>query len=311
MAEKKVVLRLKLKDRGPSEPRISEVAAPTVVTEWNYPRIAAVLAVIVLVVSGILVWGLSGDDDLSPDKGLSPNMSAGVAHPEAISQSDSLEPDAFVQSAEPESGRQPVKPTQTLEVAESASKTDASTPRPPEVTMADAKKIETVEAVEAGKTEASDVQAHDAETQSPEVKRAAVAEKRESPAPVSGIKAAPNGEKKMLGKGVVRAKLSRGIWQREPFGKVVTPVRAEPDRAIGLFFFTELEGAQGQRFFHQWLRDGKLVFEQPVRLRAGKTRFYTSKLLNTNMLGRWEVILKDARGRVLYREGFQLIGPED
>lgn len=310
MAEKKVVLRLKLKDPGSPRPRISEVATPKVVTEWNYPRIAGTLAVIVLIVSGLLVWSLSTEDD---------EVIGPVKDPELASTTTLMpgepKPKEPKQIAEQKPGWRIDKPQQPAGAEQGEVKTDVASSSSPEDVSAKAEKIDVAESVRVETDdEKSDVAEAEIEVVSAKAQEApgepvALAEKADERAAAPAVRAGWTTKKKILGEGIVRAKLSRGIWQREPFGEVISPVKAEPDRAIGLFLFTEFEGAPGERFFHQWLRDGKLVFEQPVKLRADKNRFYTSKLLNANMLGQWEVRVKDAQGKILYREHFELVGP--
>lgn len=275
MGEKKVMIKVKVAGSLPDS--AERVTSPEAITEWNLRRIAAALGVLGAALATILYLAFSGGAVDAPAEREVESAALDQEDRNVSAASDPL-PDA----AEPVSEATPfAKKGPELPGAETSSLAATS------------------------ETEAP--------TEAPENERAAKgSEKRFD----STEKAEPSHEPKpppaasvSTAKGVVRARLSRGILEKEPFGEVVSPVRAKADEAITLYFFTELEGMRGQRVSHQWLREGKLVFEKSLILKANNMRFHTSKLLTRHMLGHWQVQLTDARGKILHSESFELIGP--
>ncbi len=108
---------------------------------------------------------------------------------------------------------------------------------------------------------------------------------------------------------IVQALLSKAVYNRRPVGTIDSSVYAQPDRAVGVYYFTELKGMTGQRISHEWWREGKLIFKKSVTIRRDPSIFYTSKLVNTNMLGTWQVYLKDSEGRAMDQRRFELLAP--
>ncbi len=108
---------------------------------------------------------------------------------------------------------------------------------------------------------------------------------------------------------IVQAVLSKAVYNRQPVGVIEGIVHAEPDRAVGVFYFTELKSMKGQKVTHEWWRGEKLIFKKSVTLRHDPGTFYTSKLVNTRMLGTWQVYLKDSQGRILDIHSFELLPP--
>lgn len=279
MGEKKVMIKVKVAGSLPDS--AERVTSPEAITEWNLRRIAAALGVLGAALATILYLAFSGGAVDAPAEREVESAALDQEDRNVSAASDPL-PDA----AEPVSEATPfAKNGPELPAAEDSSPATTSETEAP--------------------AEAQENERAAKGSEKPAEKRLDPTEKAESshepePPPAASVSTA---------KGVVRARLSRGILEKEPFGEVVSPVRAKADEAITLYFFTELEGMRGQRVSHQWLREGKLVFEKSLILKANNMRFHTSKLLTRHMLGHWQVQLTDARGRILHSESFELIGP--
>ncbi len=117
--------------------------------------------------------------------------------------------------------------------------------------------------------------------------------------------AAPGKQKFSAARGrLTRVQLAKGISGKEPLGEIVSPVVVGNDKATGVFYFTELRGMQGETIYHEWLRDGKVVFAKPIKILGKRWRASTSKLMNHSYTGNWTVRLKNSHGQVLNEINF-------
>ncbi len=112
---------------------------------------------------------------------------------------------------------------------------------------------------------------------------------------------------KAMAQGVIRARLAQGVANREPFGQVETPVQVNKEFAVGVFFFTELNGMKGQSVSHVWKHRGKVIFEKKKIIRGNRWRTYTSKLLTAYSVGPWSVELVNEAGVLLHVVEFDVV----
>ena len=99
--------------------------------------------------------------------------------------------------------------------------------------------------------------------------------------------------------GLTRVQLAKGISGKEPYGEIISPLIVDNDKATGVFYFTELRGMRGETVYHEWLRNGKVVYSKPIRILGKRWRASTSKLMNRSYTGNWTVRLKSGNGDVL------------
>jgi hypothetical protein len=125
---------------------------------------------------------------------------------------------------------------------------------------------------------------------------------------VQGLKPKKKTEvNKAMAQGVIRARLAQGVANREPFGQVETPVQVNKEFAVGVFFFTELNGMKGQSVSHVWKHRGKVIFEKKKIIRGNRWRTYTSKLLTAYSVGPWSVELVNEAGVLLHVVEFDAV----
>lgn len=106
---------------------------------------------------------------------------------------------------------------------------------------------------------------------------------------------------------VIRSLLARGIADKEPFGEIKTSVLVNNDKATGVFYFTEIKDMKGHMFYHQWLRDGRLVYKRSIKVRGNHWRASTSKLFSSSSGGNWTARLIDKEGRIYNEIKFKVI----
>lgn len=97
------------------------------------------------------------------------------------------------------------------------------------------------------------------------------------------------------------------INNKEPGKGIVSPLTANKDRAIGVFYFTEINNMKGKTLFHQWKRDGKLVYERKINILGDRWRASTSKLITYSKTGSWSVRLVNKQGDIFNELEFEVV----
>ncbi len=100
-------------------------------------------------------------------------------------------------------------------------------------------------------------------------------------------------------KQLVRAQFAWGIKDKEPTGEIGSPAILRPSDSVTLYFFSELEGMNGQSVSHRWSHDGRVALIKEFEIRGENWRVFSSKQLNTKLLGEWKVTVRDSRGQDL------------
>ncbi|WP_160172760.1 DUF2914 domain-containing protein [Methylomarinum vadi] len=106
---------------------------------------------------------------------------------------------------------------------------------------------------------------------------------------------------------ISRLILAKALNNKEPVGEVSLPILADKNRAIGVFFFTEINNMKGEVLFHHWLRNDKSVFKRKIHILGNRWRAVTSKLITYSGKGHWVVMLTDIKGNILGEIEFDVI----
>ena len=101
---------------------------------------------------------------------------------------------------------------------------------------------------------------------------------------------------------VSRALFTIGIDNREP---VIMVDSISPDSYTSISFFTELNGMSGKTVTHQWIFDGRVMFEKSFEVNGDRWRIWTSKTLIPDWTGTWTVKVLNEDGSVLERKTFE------
>jgi len=105
---------------------------------------------------------------------------------------------------------------------------------------------------------------------------------------------------------ISRARLAKGMKNKEPYGNVELPFLVNSEQAEGLFYFTEINNMKGGTVFHEWLKEGESIYKRKIKIRGNRWRFSTSKLFNNKHIGEWQVRTLDKQGKVLNKIGFMV-----
>jgi len=108
-------------------------------------------------------------------------------------------------------------------------------------------------------------------------------------------------------KNVVRAVLAKGLYNKEPVGDIVLPLVLNNTEASRVFYFTEIINMKGQYLYHQWLRNGQMVYKRRIGILGNRWRASTNKLIPYSKVGSWTVRLVNKQGVILNEIKFEAI----
>jgi Protein of unknown function (DUF2914) len=115
-------------------------------------------------------------------------------------------------------------------------------------------------------------------------------------------------EQSVLPQHLVRALLAKAVINKEPVGVISTPITVGNDKAMAVYYFTELTAMQGRAVYHEWIFKGKPVFKRRIKVLGKRWRASTSKLISHQAAGDWMVRLTDDNGKVMNEIKFQVRG---
>jgi hypothetical protein len=91
-------------------------------------------------------------------------------------------------------------------------------------------------------------------------------------------------------------------WRCDEAGTRVT--------ATAIYFYTRVRSARGGTVTHRWLRDGTVVAEARLRIRANPEEGYrTFSRQTVSRPGSWQVVAVDGDGRVIDERRFEVPAP--
>ena len=95
---------------------------------------------------------------------------------------------------------------------------------------------------------------------------------------------------------VIRASLNMAPRYGEPGAPIGSLVIIEPDQSKELFYFSEVKKMQDQLMFHQWFKNGEMVYKRQFKVKSEKSKLISSKKITGKDSGEWQVTLMDNDG---------------
>jgi len=105
---------------------------------------------------------------------------------------------------------------------------------------------------------------------------------------------------------VVRTSLSYRVNNKEPEGDTVRTVNTKHKKPVWVYYFTELKAMNGNKVYHEWIRNGSVVSKRALVISGDTWRTSSRKLLSGSEQGSWSVRLVDEEGRLLNEKNFKV-----
>ena len=106
---------------------------------------------------------------------------------------------------------------------------------------------------------------------------------------------------------VARAVISQTREGRAPGVPLGEVVAMDGRDLITLYMFTHYQNLRGQWVFHDWYRNGKRQARVRARPHLAEMDIYSSKFIDTHMLGDWQVKVRTAAGTLLAETSFKVV----
>lgn len=111
----------------------------------------------------------------------------------------------------------------------------------------------------------------------------------------------------IVDKRISRAAIAYSLKQKEPEDIVTGPIKTDKAKAVGVYFFTEINNMKGDILFHKWYLNNKKVFSRRLNILGNHWRASTSKLITYSQKGEWHVTLVNQNQQVLAEIRFYVI----
>ncbi|MDH5483670.1 MAG: DUF2914 domain-containing protein [Gammaproteobacteria bacterium] len=103
--------------------------------------------------------------------------------------------------------------------------------------------------------------------------------------------------------GIARANFTTAIENREP----VDEVTELANDTTKIYYFTEIQGLEGQTITHRWEQNGEVQANVSFTVGGNRWRIWSSKNLQPEWTGEWQVMVVDEAGNVLSQNSFNYV----
>ena len=123
----------------------------------------------------------------------------------------------------------------------------------------------------------------------------------EPPASVENTDPAPlftQSKTEILSEHVKRFIISPSVKSNEPFGRI-SDITFDHNNIATVYAFSEVSDLQSTTLYYHWSLNGKNVGKVRVGVGSSRWRSHSSKFIQPNMHGEWEVKLQNRKGEIL------------
>jgi hypothetical protein len=120
------------------------------------------------------------------------------------------------------------------------------------------------------------------------------------------VKIKPKNKSKPVNNNVVRALVTGQMNNKEP-GTAINRLVIFDKTPTSIYYFNELKQMNGQKVYHEWLKNNKLISRHELIVAADNWRTSSHKLLSASGEGQWMVRVIDQTGHVLHENKFKVV----
>lgn len=100
---------------------------------------------------------------------------------------------------------------------------------------------------------------------------------------------------------ISQASISKNVIDRQPLETFTDSV---PKYIRELYFYTQIENANGQKIYHRWRTDKEILATIELNIKSDKFRTWSSKKLSSAWQGKWYLEVLNNHKEVVYRTEF-------
>ncbi|MGR8940611.1 MAG: DUF2914 domain-containing protein [Gammaproteobacteria bacterium] len=105
---------------------------------------------------------------------------------------------------------------------------------------------------------------------------------------------------------VRRAALSYSIQNKEPAAPIGSSLSIINGKPVAVHYFTEVRGKTHQPLFHEWLKEGKLIYRHELNIAAERWRTSSQREFKSGDQGNWSARTVDEKGDILNQIQFSV-----
>ena len=114
---------------------------------------------------------------------------------------------------------------------------------------------------------------------------------------------------KIQNNAITRALLTLEIKDKEPKGSIPYELALPEEGITKVILFTEMKGLRGKKLYHEWYRNGVRQARVRIPVNVDKQQSHSSKYINTQMLGDWQVKVIDGQQNSYALAEFKVVLP--
>jgi len=111
----------------------------------------------------------------------------------------------------------------------------------------------------------------------------------------------------IVNSGISRAVLTTSLEGKIPGEPLGAKVALPTEGIMKVILFTEMKGIRGKTLYHEWYREGVRQARVKIPVNVDPQRSYSSKYINHQMLGKWQVKILDGQSEPYVLTDFEVI----
>ncbi len=121
-----------------------------------------------------------------------------------------------------------------------------------------------------------------------------------------GLSAPELASVKLYSQEVLNAQLTTEMDNRRPIGEAPAQLFVSPEQLLTVYFYIEIVNHRAEPVYFNWYRNNKRMAKVPIRPRHQHTKTFSSKYIDTYMVGDWRVELTNQTGELLAVSRFKV-----
>jgi len=110
----------------------------------------------------------------------------------------------------------------------------------------------------------------------------------------------------IVNSGISRAVLTTRLEEQNPGEPLAAQVVLPTEGIMKVILFTEMRGIRGKTLYHEWYREGVRQARVKIPVNVDPQRSYSSKYINHQMLGKWQVKVLDEQSEPYILTDFEV-----
>jgi hypothetical protein len=113
----------------------------------------------------------------------------------------------------------------------------------------------------------------------------------------------------IVNKSIAKAVLTLELSEKESVVSIPYELVLPEEGIVKVMLLTEMNGLRGKRLFHDWYRNGIRQARVKIPVNLNKQLSHSSKYINTQMIGDWQVKVVDEKAQTYVLADFKVVLP--